>query len=261
MSESIVLSTKAMALDPGPFGDLLRCPRDLRFGPEETENESISVEGLQVRLGDRPIAKNLRRLYELGHKGLPPDLAVFDAYDIWVITHTIGAIRRTGRATILALGYEVRFEEDQVFTIDLLPQSKFNTIIDGTFGTNVELGAEGHAGLPGVAGILLESFEYLGGDATVKLSSELKVIGHVSFSMISPIVSTVGIGSSRCEWCFHVDRNPLLGEQIMLQTILVPRYTEVVKFKIRGYALIRPKWVSFSARFGTAWLPVECQLI
>lgn len=251
-----------MALERGPFGgDLLVSPYEVDYGTEV--DDKIGVKSLEVRLGDRPLCRNLRRLYELSHQELPPDVAVFDEYDIWSITHTIGAIhRRDSYPKLKGIGYEVDFENaEKILTIEILPRSKFITLSEIKSEVNFDLGLEGHAQPPEVVKALLDQFEYLGGDASIKLSSDLKMVGRVSFSVMSPVIQAVGLGSSRCEWLFEVDDKPLLGDQIMLQTVLVPRGTRALKFKARGYALLRPNWISFSTMIYTNWLDLECQLI
>ncbi|MCK6562915.1 hypothetical protein HUU39_11625 [candidate division KSB1 bacterium] len=255
------LSFSILEVEASSFGNLLHSPYDVDFGTEGEEDSSISVKGLQIRLGDRPVARDLRRLYELGHKQLPHTLAIFDAYDILLITHSIAAIRQERRTPIHALGYEADFlEEDQVYTIELLPQSKFSTSLSGKLESNVDLGVEGHAELPEMTKAVMDSIHFLGGDARLKLSSAIELIGRISFSVMSPLIQAIGIGSSRCNWRFEVEQKPLLGDQIMLQTVLVPRYTEKLAFKIRGYAQIRPKWTKALAMFTTKWLTVECLL-
>src|SRR4029079_18427227 len=93
VSEEPKLFTQAMALERGPFaGDLLVSPYDVDYGTEL--DDKIAVKSLEVRLGNRPLCRNLRRLYELSHRELPPDIAVFDEYDIWSITHNMSAIHR-----------------------------------------------------------------------------------------------------------------------------------------------------------------------
>lgn len=255
------LSMQAMELEPSPFGNLLPSPYDLDFGTEVEEDISISFKGLEIRLGNRPVARNLRQLYHLGHQEFPVSLAIFDVYDVWLIMHSIAAIRQEGRTPIHALGYEADFlEEDQVYTIDLLPQPKFSTSLSGKLESNVDLGVEGHAELPETARAFMDSIQFLGGDAKLKLSSAMQLIGRISFSVMSPLIQAIGIGSSHCQWQFEVEQKPLLGDQIMLQTVLVPRYTEKLAFKIRGYAQLRPKWTKALAMFRTKWLQVECLL-
>lgn len=261
MSEEPILSTRALALERGPFvSDLLVSPYDIDYGTEPAD--TITVKSLEVRLGDRPVCRNLRRLYELSHAELPPDIAVFDEYDIWSITHTIGAIhRQDSYPKVKGLGYEANFvNAAKVLTIEILPRSKFVSIGEVKSETQFDLGLEGHAQPPEGVKEFLNQVEYLGGDASIKLSSDLKMIGRVSFSVMTPIIQAVGLGSSHCEWLFEVEDKPLLGDQIMLQTVLVPRGTRDLKFKARGYALLRPSWISFSTMLYTDWLEVECHL-
>jgi len=259
--ESFDLSTQTLELLPGPFGDLLMSPYEVDYGTKGVGE--ISVNDLKIRLGDRPVCRNLQKLYELCHKEIPADVAVFDAYDIWLITHVIGALRRPGSsAKLKALGYEAVFEEpENIYTIDIAPRSKFVHSLEGKAENVFDLGLEGHAHLPGAIKSLLETVDYIGGDAKIRLSSDLKVIGQVSFSLISPMIQAMGLGASRCEWLYELDQQDLLTDQVMLQTVLVPKGVRSIKFKARGYAYIRPKWISFSARFQTKWLDLECALV
>lgn len=264
MPQEAMLSTQGMELVRGPFvGDLLTSPYEVDFGTEVSDEGKISVKNLEIRLGDRPVCRNLRRLYELAHRELPPDIAVFHEYDIWSLSHVIGAIhRKDSYPKIKGLGYEAIFEdEEEVFTIEILPRSKFLKVAGVETETQFDLGLEGHAQIPESVKMLLEQVEYLGGDAKIKLASDVKMVGRVSFSVMTPIIQAIGQGSSHCEWLFEVDDKPLLGDQIMLQTILVPRNTASLKFKARGYALIKSSFVNFPAMFYTNWLNIECPLI
>jgi len=261
MAENTELSAQEFGLEPSPFGNLFLSPYEVDFGSEEKEERLISVKGLKIRLGDRPIAKNLRQLYKLKHEAFPDDLAVFDAYDIWLLFHSIGAIRREGNADVRVLGYEAKFEnEEDIYTIEMLPHSKFCTRLGASFKSVVDLGIEGKAQVPEELKEVLDAIDLVGGDVKLSLSTELKSIGRLSFSVITPTIQAIGIGASRCEWCFHAEEKPLLGDQIMIQTVLVRPHTKTLKFKIRGYALIKTGWVGFPAMYRTKWLDVECPL-
>jgi len=261
MAENTVLSVQELDLEPSPFGSLFLSPYEVDFGTEEKEDRLISVKGLKIRLGDRPLAKNLRQLYQLKHESLPEDIVVYDAYDIWLLFHSIGAMRREGNAEVQILGYEANFEnEDDLYTIDLLPQSKFCKKFGAAFNTDVDLGVEGKAQVPEELKEILDTIDLAGGDVKLSLSTGLKLIGRLSFSVITPAIQAIGIGASQCEWCFHAEEKPLLGDQIMIQAVLVRPKTKVVKFKIRGYALIKTGWISFPAMYRTKWLDVECPL-
>lgn len=254
------LPTVTLELHPNPFGDLSRSPYDLTYGEEERD-DTISAKGLEVRLGTRPLARNIQHLYELGHDGLPQERALYDTYDLWIITHTVGVIRRRGRAEVRLLGYEARFDdEDTLYTVELLPQSQFVTRAGASVGVHVDLGAEGHAQVPDAVRNLLDSVEFLGADARISLSSDFQILGRISLSAISPIVQAVGKGSSRCEWCITADEEPLFGDQTLLQVVLVPKAMDRLTFRARAYAAIKPRWLAPLDRRDTDWVEIECPL-
>ena len=62
MADNTKLSAQEFDLEPSSFGNLFLSPYEVDFGPEEKEDRLISVKGLKIRLGDRPIAQNLRQL-------------------------------------------------------------------------------------------------------------------------------------------------------------------------------------------------------
>ena len=252
---------QTLELRPCSFGNLLFSPYELDYGTPE-KHPSIDIRGLHIRLGNKPFAHNLWDMLQQRERELPPNLAVFDAYDIWLISHMIGVIRDRGHASVQRLGYIAEFEdEEQIYTIDLLPQSQFCTTTGGSFEFSTALGVEGCASMPDGIRSLLNKTKILAGDAKLEFTSELNLLGRISFSTLSTLIQAVGTGSSRCEWCFDADEKPLLGEQIMLQTVLVPRETKNIRFRICGYALIKTLWSPFGAKFETDWLSVECTLL
>ncbi len=261
MSNQHQLSMKSMELRQSPFEDLLVSPYEVDYGTDKKLQDGIAYKNIEIRLGDRPLCRNLRRLYEQEHKDLPADIAVFDAYDIWMLTHSINAIDRKGdSAKITALGYEADFKESEyVYTIELLPQTKFVSPLEGSFTNKADLLLEGNAKVPDAIKTATGAMNPLGGDARINLSSELKVIGKVEFAVKTSIIQAVGIGSSRCEWMFEKDKKPLLGDQIMLQTILVPRFTTSAQCNIRGYAMLKPNWISFPVKFYTDWIDIKLE--
>lgn len=257
-------SVKELELSASAFGDLMVSTREMDFGSGDSDEKAILVKDLHIRLGDRPVARNLRKLYEKGGKELPADLAVFDRYKVWLLTHSIGAINIKGNSypKILSLGYEADFEDaEQVYTVEILPRTKFLTSFSAQSQIEVALGLEGHAQVPEAVTQLLEQVEYLGADANLKLAADNKLVGRLSFSVMTPTVQAIGIGSSKCQWLFEVEDKPLLGDQIMVQTILVPKKLKSLTYNIRGYALIKSSFVSFPAKFHTDWVKITCDLL
>ncbi len=262
MSSDTTLSVQAMNLNDGTFGSLL-LGQDTRFGgagAAKPPEAMIEVKELQIHIGNRPICRDLRALYKKTHKTVPPGLAIFSRYDVWIIPHVIGAIKRTGGGGIHALGYQADFDGDEVYTIDLVPGTKFDTKFEVNTALEVDLGLEGHAEVPQAARTFLDEFESFGGDARLKLSAEAKLVGRLSLSLIAPVVQTVGLYHSRCEWRFEVEKNPLLGDQLMFQTVLVPAGTTSIKMRARSYALIRSGLHFFPAIYWTEPLELELSL-
>jgi hypothetical protein len=252
-----------LQLEPSPFGDLLRAPGDKHYGLEDESAvpDEISIKGLLVRLGNRPLAKNLRSLYEKAHRELPSDLAVFDSYDLWLVPHSVGILRRHGSALVHAVGYEADFcDAEQVYTLDMLPQTKFVTLVEGSVQAEADIGIEGNAELPDAAKLFLEATESIGGDARLKLSAETKLLGRISLSVMSSVVQSIGIGKPKIEWKIDVDDRPLLGDQMLLQTIAVPAGTESLQFRAKAYALIKGNRFRFPAFFETGIVSVNCPL-
>ena len=262
MADDDVFSLSEYELAPSPFADLT-IPLG-NFGPADQEGPAgeFTVGKLRVRLGDRPIAYDLRRVFMAGH-GQPPDTSAYNGYDIWIIVHTMGVLSEDGRGTVEAMGYEVSVpDEKAAYTIDLLPRTEFVTKLEAGFQARVDLGAEGRAGVSkqGPADAGTES-ALLAGSISVAMSKSASLIGKLSFSLKTPIVQAVGVGSSRCQWHFEKHDKDLLGDQVMVQTVLVPRRTRQLEFQIRGYAMIKPRFYSFAARHETGWVDVSCPLV
>jgi hypothetical protein len=186
---------------------------------------------------------------------------VFDSYDLWLVPHSVGIVRQHGSGRASAFGYQADFRDaEQVYTLDMLPQTKFVTRIEGSFQTEADLALEGHAEVPKEAKALMEAMEWLGGDAHLKLSTEAKLLGRISFSVLSPVIQSVGIGKSRIEWLLDEDDKPLLGDQVFFQTVAVAAGTEKLTFHAKAYALIKGSPFGFRAMFETATIEVSCPL-
>ena len=250
-------NTTIVSLVPCPFGDLSVNPLDAVLGEEEPWEEVTS--GLRVSIGNRPVARNLRKLYQEGHSGTLPELPAYDVWDIWIINHTIGVIKTGGSVAIQALGYEADFMDDKrVYTIDILPRTRFN-VHGPSLTARAELSAEGHAHIAS-GGEAPTSVISLGAGASLALDGRINVLGTMSLQMLTPVVQAVGKESDRVQWYLEKDKQPLLGEQTMTQTILVPKGTSKIEFKARATISVKPSFLSFSARYQSPWKTVECTL-
>lgn len=240
------------ALDP----DLLVPPSERTFGAEP----DIEAGRIRLRIGERPVARNLRVLYELGKREVPADLEVFLSYDIWLLTHTISVVQEGGFKQIRQLGYEMQFpDKPKVTVLEVLPQTRFVTKVGGCLKGEADIQLNGQVAVPDSITHLLDYVEDLSFGGKVTLSNQLNVVGRVSFAVMTPVIQAVGVGDSRSEWVFIKDENPLLGDQHMTQMILTPLRLKKLKFKARLNATIS-SFNLIPARLQSEWIDLECIL-
>lgn len=195
--------------------------------------------GIRIRLGNEPIVYNLKELMELSGSKLSPELELqFKNHDVYIITHAIGVVRIQGRAKVKELQYNAEVVGlDGVRTIDLLPNTNFkkvfevNTDLHGAF----EAGGRFSAEIPDELTKALSGKKIdLGGDLKLELSASSNFVGKINFSVQLPVVQSIGVASNKCLWILNPDMNPLLGDQLMVQTIAVPKGTTEITYKMKG---------------------------
>jgi hypothetical protein len=220
--------------------------------PQDLGTE-IDTGSFYAAIGDQPIAYPLRTVYQSLGKEIPP-LELYKAYELWVVPHRVSIIRRRGVAEVTAVGIEVKYETSgkTCCVKSLLPSYKF--VERGSLAMNVAIGGNGEAnpsvGLPafGLAGASLAQL----GDLSIhaKVEGELKVQFHAVVA--TPDIQAVGEGSSRCEWRFDHDREPLYGRDIQTWAVLVlPRRQRELYYSMRFYLNIRTFF--FSTRRESDW--------
>ncbi|HEX8175553.1 MAG TPA: hypothetical protein VF543_10570 [Pyrinomonadaceae bacterium] len=226
----------------------------------------VEKKNVKVRIGQRPIARSLRELYEKAGKELPSDLQVFNSFRLWMITHTMSVIREPGMRDISGLSYEVQFPSDpRVTTVQLLPQTRFIKKVGAGLSTDwavdVGLGLSGQVAPPAAITELLEQTDFVsaGGEAKAKIeiSNRLHLVGNLSFAVMTPLVAAVGVGDDYCRWDFTKDDVPLIGDHLMVQILLVPKHEYELSFKARVTATItvfdflpdarRSRWIDLTA--------------
>ena len=207
---------------------------DLPGAEEEPE-----LLGVKIRLGNVPIVYNLKELMELSGTKPPPEFELqFKNKDVYTVTHAIGVVRIKGKAKVKELQYNAEaIEIDDARTIDLLPNTKFrkvfevNSELHGAF----EAGGKFSAEIPEELTKALSGRKIdLGGDLNLELSASSNFVGKINFSIQLPMVQAIGTSSNKCTWVLNPDANPLLGDQLMVQTIAVPKGTNEIKYRIQG---------------------------
>jgi hypothetical protein len=256
----IVDVTDSDAADPL----LLQAPSLRRFGGAP----DIATKRIQFRIGRRPIARDIGAMYqELG------GAAKFDlhmSYRVWLIVQSVGIIRYEGFEDVRFLGCEVRFPEKPRVTIaGLAPQTHFVSRLTGDVGVDLEARAEvtatGDIAVPSELSDLVApsvAFANIEGSAGAKFraSAHANVVGELSVSVMTPIVTTVGIGDHRAEWLFRKHKKPLNGDHFMVLTVIAPKNVEELRFETRVSGVVSVfELVSTSLTSG--WIPLTCSLV
>jgi hypothetical protein len=216
----------------------------LLAGPERTvfatsEAGVPAQPPVRLQVGNRPLVRNMARLYALNDRQLPPEYASLNG-EVYLVVHAVGLIAEARANDVRILGYQASFA-DRGSTVELFPNTAFKEFL--RVSAKVEFGggvlADGHAELPDkVGGLVPGNVLKLGAGADLHLSTEAKVLGKLTLSLKTPVIQAVGHAASTVQWQFNKDADPLVGDQVLVQTLLVPRGQESVTFRLRGFAVL-----------------------
>jgi hypothetical protein len=207
------------------------------FAPGEDPVEKL-LNDYTLQLGDRPYVRSVRKLYELYQKQLPPEIAALRG-ETYLVTHAVGLIAKTGANRIDTVGYMASFE-DHGSTIELFPNTRFKEYFSISAKFEAGVSADGYAKLPDQVGDLAKDIINLGAGAELQLSTEAQMVGKLALTIKSPKVQALGNASSTIIWQFNQDDKPLVGDQVMVQTIVVPKGQEKITLKMQAFAMIDP---------------------
>jgi len=221
--------------------------REKSIEPEIVSREGeANLLGLRVRLGNQPIVTNLRKVLESVHGTLPSQLAhQFQNKEIYTIVHAVGVTRLKGSTKVDELQYDAEMIDDegkvlnQVQTIDLIPHTRFREVMKANVSFEGGLSVSGNATaeIPkGLINSLLEEYLPIGGAINVQLSNSNSFIGKFTYSLKYPVVISTGIASNTCHWVLKPDEDqtPLLGDQLMVQTVAVPKSQNKIRFRMKA---------------------------
>jgi len=209
-------------------------------------NDDAEIMGVRVRLGNQPIVTNLRKVLESIHGSLPPKIGVqFQEKEIYTIVHAIGVTRLKGRAEVDELHYDAEMidESGKVMTaaqtIDLIPHTRFKEVLSANvnFGGSLSVTGNAIAEIPEqLSNHLLQEYLSIGGAMNLQLSTSSSFVGKFTYNLKFPIVISTGIASNTCHWVLKPNENqtPLLGDQLLIQTIAVPIGLKSIRYRIKG---------------------------
>jgi hypothetical protein len=231
---------------------------EVEFFGKGNEVRDILKKTFDLRIGDRPFSRSVRKLYRAGNRQLPPDIAALKG-ETYLITHAIGMAAQSKAGNVDILGYKAWFE-DPGSTVELFPNTRFKEYISADLKFKAGVAADGYAKTPEILTNLAKEIINLGAGAELQLGTQASVVGNLSLSLKTPVIQAVGHASSTVTWQFDKDNQPLVGDQVMVQTIVVPKGQGKITYKIQGYAVIDPGIFRRAIRVETEVLTAEVEL-
>ncbi len=227
------------------------------FGEQET------IEGLsgryRLRLGNRPYARSVRAFYAANERQLPPEYAALPG-EVYVITHAVGLVADDHAGRVGRVSYEASFDGSGS-TVDLCPNTRFREWFGADLTFKAAIGANGQAGLPEIAGQLAGTVIPLAAGAEVELAASAKALGQLKLSVKTAKVQTVGQAATAVTWQLDKDTEPLVGDQVLVQTVVVPREQETLSFQLQAAAMVDRNFIGWPVRLATDPMTVEVDLV
>jgi hypothetical protein len=207
-------------------------------GNKDTNETPAELLGIRLRLGNQPLVYNLEELAR--RSGKPRASASSSGQDYYLVVHAISAVRTQGRAKVDELQYfAVASEPSSLQSIDLIPKTRFNQLVNAGFDLQGALDLFGEMSLDVPSALvdeLIAGWVDMGPGLHLQLSASARFIGKLTYSLQVPVVQASGVGSDTCCWILrpNEEKVPLLGDQLLVQSIAVPRGTKTVRYAISG---------------------------
>lgn len=233
--------------------------RDLGSPDEVQATQELDLGGFYARLGDQPIAHNLRSISQ--RAGVQVDSTIYQRFEVWLVPHRVSVIRRSGAAEPVTLGIEIEYETKNATcaVASLLPAPEY--VVRGEIGTRIRctgrFSASGEAMNNADSAISGPKLEY--GSLSVGISAG-GVLGFDWGSTVATArIQAVGVGSSKCEWQFNRDKEPLHGRDIETwSTLVLPRGRRTLRYRARFYFVARTLFIP--TRRESEWQTLDCTL-
>ena len=212
-----------------------------------------------VRVGDAPFALRVRSLFERFGKPAAQGLEILEhGFELWLVPHRFSVLRLRGHADASSLGIEADYSDNPVtcMIVSLFPSSQFIDRADSMFRGTLSATGEVDAieGTPSPDATRMEFdglslFDARDGDARLQLGA----------AVATPNISSVGIGSWRCEWRFDRHNQPLFGRDLVTwAVVMVPRDQAEMTCRLRCHVITKN---SFSlSRYESESFQIRCRL-
>ena len=232
-----------------PVAPELEAIGDLGSDPEER--------GFSVRIGDRPVGVSLPKLVQSLGGEIPPDLDVYKRFGIWLVPHRLGVMRRSGSYEPTSIGLEIEYLTGGATcsVVGLLPAPEF--VERAKIGVGLRAG--GQISAAGDLACLTEAVSAAApsSEATFSLQGEMAV--RFDVSVVTPVISATGVGSSRAEWLFTKHDESLYGRDVETWSIvLLQKRAKELVYRAR-YNLVMRRFL-VPVRYESEWEEARCTL-
>ena len=254
MEEIIKFSlTGANATDPL----LLISMKDRDLGTEP----DIVKDQIEISLGSRPISLNLFETSQKTGKKIPPEIKIFDEYDVWLITYTVGVMKHGGWDKVKKIGLEINYPDrpnDPRITIQsCIPNTEFKRLARGAAEFSSGLSLDGNLKAV-IKDIKVDEFIELGAHAKLNLTAKAQSSLNLTFSIMSSYIIAIGQGDTKGQWEITKDEKPLLGSQSFSHTIITPKNLKKLKVKSRVTAVITGPFGNSAVKLIGPWVDLDC---
>lgn len=237
----------------------------------ELGGEEIESAGFIARIADQPIGQSLSYIFkscgrsEFGGSVKMEDNPYYHLYkrfNLWLIPHGVGIIRRMGTREVVSVGIEVDYiTEGRTCSIrGLVPSPRYVTHGNINIGTSVTGALTANGEIRTEENKIPEESvtqNFLGLQFGIAAESLLEL--RFRANVVTPKISAVGYFSSKCEWRFEKDAEPLFGTDIQAWAIVAlhKRQTSIC-YRTRAY--FDEKLAFFTKRHETDWIEQKCSL-
>jgi hypothetical protein len=219
----------------------------------------ISSDTVEIRVGLGPILQDLTELSKLNSKPLSPELQDLGLrFRLLLLTTSASVIRTGGGKKVTDLQFEVIFpDRAEVIVIDTLPKPSYIERASARLKSDLEVKAG--VKLDGSLDILTGTSSPIGLSAGVKMSNEAGYLVNFDYKMRTPSVQVVGKYDKFTLWKLSDAEEPIGGDYIFVQTLLVDKTLEDLAFDIRVRATMS-KMLFLSEVRKTRAIPFSCDL-
>jgi hypothetical protein len=226
----------AQALNPAlleePSADTLGGEPEIDFG------------NIEIRIGSRPIASDLGRLYTETGREIPREYnATFDGFRLWLIVFYVSISRAGWRKRLESLAMEIRYPDLPRVTItDLFPRPQFINHIQVDASAKAEAKAsidlsgrfQPAEELQAVASSALGLPATASAEGKLALSGKVGIVGQISCKIFSATVEAMGRGDYWSKWIFfRNDEKALLNDIELSQIVAAPKVVKKLRPNMR----------------------------